>query len=92
MLLSLLKKKIKERIYSKRSTVVKRISDKFNFNQKLKYHICSFGNKYPKKKILCNSEIYWRRYVFKFKLCYTPYFFGIRNGLHSYNRHEKLSY
>ena len=50
MLLSLLKKKIKERIYSKRSTVVKRISDKFNFNQKLKYHICSFGNKYPKKK------------------------------------------
>ena len=50
MFLGLLKKKIKESIYSKRSSVVKRLNIKFNLNKKLKYHIYSFGNKYPNKK------------------------------------------
>ena len=50
MFLGLLKKKIKESIYSKRSSVVKKLNIKFNLNRNLKYHIYSFGNKYPNKK------------------------------------------
>lgn len=50
MLFSFFKKKIREKIYNRRSFVVKKIQNQFNLNKKLKYYVNSFGNKYPNKK------------------------------------------
>lgn len=50
MFLNFLKKKIKQKIYSRRSAVIKQIHKKFNQDKNLKYYVHSFGNKYPNKK------------------------------------------
>ena len=50
MFLPFIKKKITQSIYSKRSSVAKGIGKKINFNGELKYHVYSFGKKYPSKK------------------------------------------
>ena len=50
MLINFLKERVKQKIYSRRSIVAKKIPKKFNLNKKLKYYVSSFGNKYPNKK------------------------------------------
>ena len=49
-MLNIIKKKIRENIYSKRSGVIKIVNKNHLFNNQLKYYIHSFGKKNPQKK------------------------------------------